>query len=218
MLGAEAIERLRRSKIIIFGIGGVGGYALEILARSGVGEIAIVDADKVEASNINRQILSLHSTIGVAKVEVARQRILDINPECKVICHEIFYSAENADTIDLSRYDYVVDCIDSVPSKMELIQRTNDHHPRIISALGAGNKLNPALIRISDIYETSTDPLAKSVRKKCREAGIKALKVAWSPEQPTVRREGVIASNAFVPSTMGILIASEVIKDLLSVQ
>ena len=221
MLGAEAIERLRRSKVIIFGIGGVGGYALEVIARSGVGEIAIVDADEVEASNINRQILALHSSVGMAKVEVARQRILDINPDCKVVCYDMFYSAENADFIDLSRYDYVVDCIDSVASKMELIKRSRG---RIMSALGAGNKLDPTQIRISDIYQTSVDPLAKVIRKRCREEGIARLKVAWSSETPSsiVQHDGegknIIASNSFVPAAMGIVIGSEVVKEITAKQ
>ena len=215
MIGAEAVERLRSSKVIIFGIGGVGGYALEVIARSGVGEIAIVDADEVETSNINRQILALHSTVGRRKVEVARQRILDINPDCKVTCYDMFYSAENADSIDLSHYDYIVDCIDSVDSKMELIRRSNG---RIISALGAGRKQDPTQIRVSDIYQTTVDPLAKVIRKRCRQEGIARLKVAWSAEPPSsiIQHDGegknIIASNAFVPAAMGIVIGSEVVK------
>lgn len=217
LIGTEGIERLRRSHVIIFGIGGVGGYALEVIARSGVGAITIVDADSVEESNINRQIIALHSTIGKTKVEVARERIHDINPDCEVRALEMFYLPENADEIDLSCYDYVVDCIDTVAAKVELIRRCNELGKPIISSMGAGNKMNATALKVSDIYKTSMDPLAKAVRKKCKELGIRRLKVVFSEEKPIETNSEYIASNAFVPAAMGVIVGSETVKELMGV-
>lgn len=217
LIGTERIERLRRSHVIIFGIGGVGGYALEVIARSGVGAITIVDADSVEESNINRQIIALHSTIGKTKVEVARERIHDINPDCEVRALEMFYLPENADEIDLSCYDYVVDCIDTVAAKVELIRRCNELGKPIISSMGAGNKMDATALKVSDIYKTSMDPLAKAVRKKCKELGIRRLKVVFSEEKPIETNSEYIASNAFVPAAMGVIVGSETVKELMGV-
>ena len=217
LIGTEGIERLRRSHVIIFGIGGVGGYALEVIARSGVGAITIVDADSVEESNINRQIIALHSTIGKTKVEVARERIHDINPDCEVRALEMFYLPENADEIDLSCYDYVVDCIDTVAAKVELIRRCNELGKPIISSMGAGNKMDATALKVSDIYKTSMDPLAKAVRKKCKELGIRRLKVVFSEEKPIETNSEYIASNAFVPAAMGVIVGSETVKELMGV-
>ncbi|MCQ2129603.1 MAG: tRNA threonylcarbamoyladenosine dehydratase [Bacteroidaceae bacterium] len=217
LIGTEGIERLRRSHVIIFGIGGVGGYALEVIVRSGVGAITIVDADSVEESNINRQIIALHSTIGKTKVEVARERIHDINPDCEVRALEMFYLPENADEIDLSCYDYVVDCIDTVAAKVELIRRCNELGKPIISSMGAGNKMDATALKVSDIYKTSMDPLAKAVRKKCKELGIRRLKVVFSEEKPIETNSEYIASNAFVPAAMGVIVGSETVKELMGV-
>lgn len=219
LFGCEGIEKLHRSSVIIFGIGGVGGHALEVLARSGVGTITLVDADKVDITNINRQIIALHSTIGQPKVEVAAKRIRDINPDCNITAIQQFYLSENAGSIDISQYDYVVDCIDTVSAKMELIRRCTAAKTPIISSMGAGNKMNPTMLKVADIYKTSVDPLAKVIRKKCKESGIRHLKVVYSEETSPLLGKDLseipISSNAFVPAAMGIIIASEVVKDLL---
>lgn len=218
LLGREAQKRLRESSVIVFGIGGVGGHVVEVMARSGIGTMALVDADAVELSNINRQIIALHSTVGRPKVEVAEQRIKDINPDCNVKMFQQFYLPENADSIDLTEYDYVVDCIDTVSAKVELIRRCDEAAVPIISSMGAGNRMNPSMLKVMDIYKTTIDPLAKAVRKECRKNGIKGLKVVCSDEYPqTTAQQTVIASNAFVPAAMGIMIASEVIKDLIKI-
>lgn len=215
LFGHSAIEKLSRSKVIIFGIGGVGGHALETIARSGVGSITIVDADRVEPSNINRQLLALHSSIGRNKTDVAVERVLDINPDCIVKGINMFYLPDNADSIDISQYDYVIDCIDTIASKMELIRRSNSYGVRIISSMGAGNKVDATALHVTDIYKTSIDPLAKVVRRRCRELGIGRLKVVCSTETPLQHDGDVIASNAFVPASMGVIIGSEVVKDII---
>lgn len=215
LFGHSAIEKLSRSKVIIFGIGGVGGHALETIARSGVGSITIVDADRVEPSNINRQLLALHSTVGRNKTDVAVERVLDINPDCIVKGINMFYLPDNADSINISQYDYVIDCIDTIASKMELIRRSNSYGVRIISSMGAGNRVDATALHVTDIYKTSIDPLAKVVRRRCRELGIGRLKVVCSTETPQQYDGDIIASNAFVPASMGIIIGSEVVKDLI---
>lgn len=215
LIGSEAIAKLRKSKVIIFGIGGVGGHAVEAIARSGIGDITIVDADIVEETNMNRQLVALHSTIGKEKVEVAAERIKDINPDCHVSAIRKFYLPENADEIDLRKYDYVIDCIDTVVAKMELVQRCSEANTPIICSMGAGNKMNPTDLVVSDIYKTSVDPLAKAIRKRCKEMGIKSLKVVYSREENKKIVEGMVASNAFVPAAMGLILASEVIKDII---
>ena len=220
MLGENAIKRLGATRVAIFGVGGVGGYAAEALCRSGVGEIDLIDADTVSESNINRQIIALTSTVGRPKVEVMRERMLDINPEVKVNTHEVFYSEECTDGIDISSYDYVIDAIDTVKSKLFLIESAKRAGVRVISSMGAGNKLDPTAFEVSDIYKTSVCPLARVMRTELRKRGIKELKVVYSKEEPihaVADGEGgrhAPASIAFVPSVVGLIIAGEVIKDL----
>ena len=226
LLGKESMDRLARSRVIVFGVGGVGGYIVEALARSGVGEIDIVDKDVVDESNINRQIIALGSTVGKLKVDVAKERILEINPECKVGIYPVFYLPETEEQFDFSDYDYVIDAIDTVSGKMALIENAKKAGVPVISSMGAGNKLDPMAFRVADIYETSVCPLAKVIRKECRNRGIKSLKVAYSREEPVIAGDKmnkdpetgkpIPGSIAFVPSAMGLLIASEVVKDLIN--
>ncbi|MBP3839202.1 MAG: tRNA threonylcarbamoyladenosine dehydratase [Prevotella sp.] len=230
LLGDSALETLRNSRVAVFGAGGVGGYAIEALARSGVGEIAVIDNDKVCVTNINRQIYALMSTIGQYKVDVAEQRIRDINPDCVVRTFKMFYLPDNADEFALADYDYVVDCIDTVVAKMELAKRCHALKIPFISSMGAANKMDAAAFRVADISKTKIDPLAKVLRKKLRAQGIRHFKVVYSEEEPLKplitgsltdylpagsSRRSVPASNAFVPPSAGLLIAGEVVKDLL---
>jgi tRNA A37 threonylcarbamoyladenosine dehydratase len=222
LLGKEAMDRLARARVAVFGIGGVGGHAAEALARSGVGSLDLYDKDTVSRSNLNRQIVALESTIGQPKAEVMRQRILDINPQARVQAIECFYLPETADQFDLSRYDYIVDAVDTVTAKLELAVRAGRAGVPIISSMGAGNKLDPARFEVADIYQTSVCPLAKVMRRECRARGIKHLKVVYSREEPIpVRQEpagvfqkAVPGSVAFVPSVAGLILAGEVVKDL----
>ena len=232
LLGEEGVERLRGSHVAVFGIGGVGGYAVEALARAGVGRLTLIDADTVSLSNINRQIIALHSTVGMPKTEAARGRILDIDPECRVECRNLFFSAECADSFDFSSFDYVIDAIDSLSSKVELIARATEAGVRIISAMGAGNKLDPTRFEVSDISKTSVCPLARAVRTALRKRGIDHLKVVYSREQPAeagaepekdkkgdpdsprIGPKRAPGSLSFIPSVMGLIIAGEVIKDI----
>ena len=242
LIGSEALAKLRSSRVMIFGVGGVGGYVCEALARSGVGELHLVDNDVVSITNVNRQIYALLSTIGKAKVDVAEERINDINPLCRVRKYKMFYLPDNADEIDLTQADYVVDCIDTMKAKLELARRCHRLGIPFISSMGAANKMNPAAFRVLDIQKTSIDPLAKVVRKQLRREGILHLKVVCSEEQPvksaansvnhvdtstdsspasssTVgKSRPVPASNAFVPAAAGLLVASEVVKDLIGWQ
>lgn len=219
MLGADGIEKLKKSKIAVFGVGGVGGYAVEALARSGIGEIDIFDSDTVSVSNLNRQIIATESTVGLDKVEIMKARMLDICSELRIGAYKVFYSPENADNYDLSRYDYIVDAIDSVTSKIELITRAKSAGVKIISSMGAGNKLDPTMFEVSDIYKTSVCPLARVMRQELRKRGVKELKVVYSKEEPA---PSVISENGrrapgslpFVPSVAGLIMAGEVIKDL----
>ena len=233
LFGQAAIETLQRSHVAVFGIGGVGGYAVEVLARSGVGEITLIDNDRVCWSNINRQIYALTSTIGQLKVDVAKARINDINPSCKVHCYPMFYLPENADEIDLSTYDYVVDCIDTIKAKLELIRRCHRLNVPLISSMGAANKIDATAFRVVDLSETNMDPLARILRKTLRKEGIVHLKVVYSEEQPLVPVESekvedseaneekvsthrtTPASNAFVPAAAGLIVGGEVVKDLI---
>lgn len=229
LLGKAALERLAQCKVAVFGVGGVGGYAVEALARSGVGAIALIDNDVVNETNINRQVLALHSTLGRKKVEVAEERVRDINPNCQVECHALFYLPENADEIDLAAYDYVVDCIDTVAAKLELIRRCYRLGVPLIACMGAANKLDPTAFRVGDLSKTQMDPLAKVLRKKLRKEGIEHVKVVYSEEPPlkpleeestdreelSVGKRPVPASIAFVPSVAGLIIGGEVVKDLL---
>lgn len=221
ILKEQGIEKLMASKVIIFGVGGVGGYAAEALCRAGVGQIDIVDGDCVAISNINRQIIATHSTIGRLKVEVARERMLDINPNIKVECYNKFYLPENAEEIDLSSYDYIVDAIDTVSAKLELIVRADKAGVPVISAMGAGNKLDPTLFEVADIYKTSVCPLARIMRKELKARGIKKLKVVYSKEKPSEHigidpesKKPIPSSLSFVPSVMGLIMAGEVIKSI----
>ena len=220
LLGKEGVERLKAARVIVFGVGGVGGYAVEALARAGVGDITIVDSDKVALSNINRQIIATHDTVGRYKCDVMRERILAINPEAKVSVHNIFFSADVAPLFDFSTYNYIIDAIDSLSAKIELISLAKESGTEIISAMGAGNKLDPTRFEVSDISKTTVCPLAKAVRIALRKRGINHLKVVYSKEEPVVRNnldsEGnrVPSSISFVPSVMGLIIAGEVIKDI----
>ena len=220
LYGKEAIEKLHRAHVCVFGVGGVGGYVVEALARSGVGTISVVDKDDVDLSNLNRQIIATKSTIGMEKVDAVEERIHDIFPECKVIKHKSFYLPETRGEFDFSNYDYVVDAVDTVTAKIDLIMQCDEAHVPIISAMGAGNKIHPAMMEVADIYETSVCPLAKVMRRELKKRGIKKLKVVYSKEEalkPKSEDGRTPGSTAFVPSVSGLIIASEVINDLLGV-
>lgn len=216
LIGKENLDKLKHSRVAVFGVGGVGGYVVEALVRSGLGAIDIIDNDKVAESNLNRQIYALHSTIGKYKVDVAKERILDINPEVKVNAYQTFYTPQTSGDFDFTQYDYVVDAIDTVVGKIELVMQANEAKTPIICSMGAGNKMNPADFEVSDIYKTSVCPLAKVMRHELKKRRIKKLKVVYSKELPKKENgRRIPASNAFVPSTVGLIIASEVIKDLI---
>ena len=219
LIGKEAVDRLKSKRVIVFGIGGVGGYVCEALARTGVGQIDIVDNDAVSLSNINRQIIALHSTVGKPKVLAMKERIFDINPQIKVQEFNTFFEPENSNEFDFSKYDYVVDAIDSVKGKIELAVMCEKAGTPIISSMGAGNKLDPCAFKVSDIYKTSVCPLARVMRTELKKRGIKKLKVVYSEEKPVSFGNGdgkrVPSSIAFVPSVVGLIVASEVIKDLI---
>ena len=213
LLGEEAMEKLKKARVAVFGIGGVGGHVVEALVRSGVGAVDIVDSDKVCLSNLNRQIIATESSIGKYKVDVMKERILDINPEAVVNVHKCFYLPETKDEFDFSQYSYVVDAVDTVTAKIQLVMEAAEAGIPIISSMGAGNKLDPTAFQVADIYKTSVCPLAKVMRRELKKRGIKKLKVVYSREQPVVKN-AVPASVAFVPSVVGLIIAGEVIKDL----
>lgn len=251
LLGEDALERLSKARVIIFGVGGVGGYVAEALARSGVGHIELVDKDVVDETNINRQIIALQSTIGRYKTEVMKERILDINPDAEVVTHNIFYLPKTAneyeeseadDEIDFSKYDYVVDAVDTVTAKLFIIEEADRCKVPVISSMGAGNKLNPTSFKVADIYKTSVCPLAKVMRRELKKRGIKKLKCVYSTEEAlqitddktdketvtdnnendlqseekkSVRKKKAPGSVAFVPSVAGLIIAGEVVKDLI---
>ena len=213
------MNRLAATRVAIFGVGGVGGYALEALVRSGVGEIDVIDFDTVSESNINRQIIATEQTVGRYKVDVCRERALSINKNVKINAIRSFFSVDNADDFDLSRYDYIIDAIDTVSAKIELIVRSQAAGVAIISSMGAGNKLDPTRFEVSDIYKTSVCPLARVMRTELKKRGVKRLKVVYSKEEPikrTVDGNGRHApgSIAFVPSVVGLIIAGELIKDI----
>ena len=220
----DKMEVLYDAKVIVFGVGGVGGHCIDSLARSGIGRIDIVDYDKIELTNINRQYVATHSSLGKYKVDVMKKHLLDVNPNIKVKAIKKFYLPSNEDEFDLSKYDYIVDCVDTVAAKLSIISKAKENNVPVISALGAGNKMDPSLLEISDISKTKMDPLAKVMRLELRKRGINHLKVVYSQEPPIKietdeRKEGsgrpIVGSNAFVPSSMGLLIASEVIKDII---
>lgn len=227
LVGTEAIEKLKNSRVAVFGIGGVGGYALEALVRAGVGEIDIIDSDEVAVSNINRQILATTETVGQKKVDVAEARAKAINPEIKINKFPIFYLPDTAHLFDFSNYDYVIDAIDTVSGKMELVKRAKEANVPIICSMGTGNKLDPTAFEVEDIHKTSVCPLAKVMRGLCKKKGIKHLKVVYSKEIPqtphhteAVEQKGNSgrispASCSFVPPVAGFILAGEVIKDLI---
>lgn len=231
LYGKSAMQRLFNSRVAVFGVGGVGGYTVEALARSGLGAIDIIDDDDVCLSNLNRQIIATHKTVGMSKVDVAEERIFDINPNCRVTKYKTFFTPQNSSEFDFTDYDYVVDAIDTVSGKIELVMKANEAGVPIISSMGAGNKKNPTMFEISDIYKTSVCPLARVMRNELKKRRIKKLKVVYSKEQPitpletecsetktlqrsNTKRRQTPGSTAFVPSVVGLIIAGEVINDL----
>ncbi len=222
LLGCENIKKLQNARVAVFGIGGVGGYAVEALARTGIGGIDLIDNDTVSITNLNRQIIATQETLGTLKTEAAKERILSINPEIKVMSHNLFYSAETAESFDLSVYDYVIDAIDTVSAKLELISRCETLNIPIISSMGTGNKLDPTKLEVTDIFKTSVCPLARVMRYELKKRGFKKLKVVYSTElpiKPMIQEEAkgrhVPASAVFVPAVAGFILASEVIKDII---
>ena len=213
LVGEEAISKLNNSKVLIFGVGGVGGYVAEALARTGVGSITIVDKDTVSESNINRQIIALHSTVGRDKVDVLKERMLDINPDIQVDARKCFFLPDNAHEFDFIQYDYIVDAVDTVTAKLQIIVQAKEAEVPVISAMGAGNKVHPEMFEIADIYKTEMCPLAKVMRRELKNRGIKKLKVVYSKEKPVYKGD-VPGSIAFSPSVAGLLMASEVVRDL----
>lgn len=226
LIGEDGINKLKGARVAIFGVGGVGGYVVEALARSGVGTLDLIDNDTVALTNLNRQIIATHKTIGMSKVEVASKRVLEINPQAKVNTYNTFYLPETADQFDFTQYDYVVDAIDTVTGKIDLAVKATECGTRIISSMGAGNKLDPTAFRVADIYKTNVCPLAKVMRRELKKRGIKKLKVVYSEEMPLTpigesdedkgARRQLPGSIAFVPSVVGLIIAGEVIKDIIS--
>lgn len=226
LFGAQAMKRLSQSRVAVFGIGGVGGYVVEALARGGIGAFDLIDSDTVSLSNLNRQIIATHSTIGQYKTDVAKARILDINPQALVYTHHIFYTPQTSNQLDFTQYDYVVDAIDTVSGKLELVMQANRAGVPIISSMGAGNKIDPTAFEVSDIYKTSVCPLARVMRRELKQRGIQRLKVVYSKEPAIAFAEGEIpcgslaktpGSNSFVPPTAGLILAGEVIKDLCQI-
>ena len=220
LIGQEAMSRLTQKRVAVFGIGGVGGHVAEALARSGVGALDLIDKDTVDVTNLNRQIVALHSTIGKSKVDVMKERILDINPECQVHAYQCFYLPETKDGFDFFQYDYVVDAVDTVTAKIQLVMEAKRCKTPIISSMGAGNKMNPTAFEVADLYQTSVCPLARVMRRELKKRGISQLKVVYSREEAIhpdfpEGEEVVPGSNAFVPSVAGLILASEVVKDLV---
>ena len=241
LIGKEALERLSKAHVAVFGIGGVGGYVVEALVRSGIGNFDLIDDDKVCLTNLNRQIIATRDTIGRYKVEVMRERILSINSDAEVTTHRCFYLPENAQDFEFSSYDYVVDAVDTVTAKLEIVMRAKESNIPVISCMGVGNKLNPTQLEIADIYKTSVCPLAKVMRRELRKRGVDKLKVLYSKEEPITplddsedtcrehcvcppgttrkctQRRAIPGSISFVPSAAGLIIASEVVKDLAGI-
>ncbi len=231
MFGAEAVAKLRKSRVAVFGIGGVGGYAAEALARSGIGTLDLIDNDEVSVSNINRQIYALESTVGKLKVDAAKSRIYDICPDTVVNTYPCFFMPDTADSFDFSVYDYVIDAIDTVTGKLEIIKRAKAAGVPVISAMGAGNKLDPTAFRVADISKTKVCPLARVMRYELKKLGIKGVKAVYSEEEPITPieasdmpydpqsevRRSIPGSNAFVPPVAGLIIAGEVVKDLTGI-
>ena len=239
LFGPEGMETLRQSRVAVFGVGGVGGYAVEALVRSGIGALDLVDDDRVCLTNLNRQLHATRSTVGKYKAEVARDRVLDINPDCRVEIHKTFFMPDTRDEFDFTAYDYVIDAIDTVKGKLTLVEAAREAGTPIICSMGAGNKTDPTAFRVADIYQTSVCPLARVMRSECRKRGIRKLKVVYSTETPTrpledpsiscrqhcicppgtrkcIVRRDIPGSTAFVPSAAGLILAAEVVKDLLA--
>ena len=230
LVGQKAIEKLQQSRMAIFGIGGVGGYVAEALARSGVGSFDLIDNDTVAVTNLNRQIIATHATIGQSKVQVMAERIHAINPEAQVHIHQCFFLPENAHEFDFAQYDYVVDAVDTVAAKIAIIMAAKAANVPVISSMGAGNKMDPAKFQVADIFKTSVDPLARVMRQEMKKHGVKKLKVVYSTELPLTpvgeledechaeapQRRALPGSTAFTPSAAGLLLASEVVKDLIN--
>jgi len=221
--GEDAIEKLKNARVAVFGVGGVGGYICEALARAGVGAIDIFDHDTVSLSNINRQIIALHSTVGQSKVDVMKARIHDINPCCAVTAYNVFYLPENADEYDLTGYSYIADAVDTVSAKLEIVSRADKYSIPVISAMGAGNKKDPTMFEVADINDTSVCPLARVIRRELKARGINKLKVVYSKEPAVkssitdeVTKKSVPASLSFVPSVMGLIMAGEIVNDIVS--
>lgn len=230
IFGKDAMKRLSEARVAVFGIGGVGGYAVEALARSGIGELDLIDNDTVSVSNINRQIIALESTVGMYKTDAAKARIADINPDCRVNVYRTFFMPDTSSQFDFSIYDYVIDAIDTVTGKIEIIMKAQAASVPVISSMGAGNKTDPTSFKVADIYSTSVCPLARAMRQQLKKRGIKKLKVVYSTEQSITPkadvslneelppgRRSVPGSNAFVPSVAGLIIAGEVIKDIAGI-
>ena len=236
LLGEEGIEKLSKARVAVFGIGGVGGYVTEALCRSGVGALDLIDHDTVSVTNLNRQVIALHSTVGQYKTDVMENRLRDINPDVKITVHKCFYLPETKDQFDFSVYSYVVDAVDTVTAKLLLAEEAKKAGVPLISSMGTGNKLDPSFLQVSDVFETSVDPLARVMRRELRKRGIDHLKVVWSMEEPRkplldartirmmegspvpeedVRMKDIPGSSAFVPAAAGLLIASEVVRDLI---
>lgn len=234
LVGDDSVSRLQNAKVAVFGVGGVGGFCVEALARAGVGTLHLYDDDNVALSNLNRQLIALHSTIGQPKVEVMAARVRDINPNCNIVTFPMFYLPANADTVDLSQYDYVIDAIDTVAAKLELVSRCTAGHIRIISSMGSANKLDPTKFQVTDISKTTACPLARIMRKELRKRGIKHLKVVFSTEEARTpapppeetstvgaetrpessARRATPASISFVPASAGLILASVVLREL----
>ena len=236
LLGEEGIKNLSNARVAVFGIGGVGGYVTEALCRSGVGALDLIDHDTVSVTNLNRQVIALHSTVGQYKTDVMEKRLLDINPDVKITVHKCFYLPETKDQFDFSVYSYVVDAVDTVTAKLLLAEEAKKAGVPLISSMGTGNKLDPSKLQVSDVFETSVDPLARVMRRELRKRGIDHLKVVWSTEEPrkplldartirmmegspvpeeSVRLKDIPGSSAFVPAAAGLLIACEVVRDLI---
>jgi len=224
LLGDDAIEKLAGKRVAVFGVGGVGGYVCEALVRSGVGCFELIDKDDVDITNLNRQIIATHSTVGRDKVDVMRERMLDINPDADIRVRKAFFLPENADEFPFDEYDYVVDAVDTITAKIELIMQAGAHNVPIISSMGTGNKMDPSRFKVADIYKTDVCPLAKVMRRELKKRGVKKLKVVYSDELPMTpvnaqkeegRRKDTPGSSAFCPAVAGLVLASEVIKDLI---
>ena len=213
LIGQEKLDILKNRRVAVFGIGGVGGHCAEALCRSGIGSLDIFDGDIIDITNINRQLIASHRTVGFDKVDIMREHLLDINPELDIHAHKIFYLPDTAKTVNLSVYDYVIDAIDTITAKIELICRCTALGIPIISSMGAANKLDPTVFKVSDIYSTTVCPMARIMRRELKACGIKSLKVVFSDEKPV--KQDVLSSISFVPPVVGLILASEVVKDLI---